>query len=219
MRTILVVNPKGGCGKTTIATNLSGYYASKDISVSLVDLDQQRSSFLWGKIRDQQVKVPEIEFFEDVQESYSTKRVIFDCPAQIPLDVTSDLINQSDVIIMPINPSVIDQWAALKFVLDIRNLYRENKCKRINIGFVANRANTGFNSYEELKSFTDLMKMPLITSLRNSQSYVKAAEKGLTIFDLPHHLVAKDREQWKPLTYWAEGKVLKMKAHSQIESE
>ena len=214
MRTILVVNPKGGCGKTTIATNLSGYYANKGISVSLVDLDQQRSSFVWSKIRNRNANVPEINVLDKIQESYTTRRIIFDCPAQISIDVASDLINRSDVIIMPINPSIIDQWAALKFVLDIRSLYRENRCKRINIGFVANRANTGFNSYEELKSFTSLMKMPLITSVRNSQNYVNAAENGLTIFDLPNYLVAKDKKQWKPLTYWAEGKILKKKASS-----
>ena len=128
--------------------------------------------------------------------------------------MASDLINQSDVIIMPINPSIIDQWAALKFVLDIRSLFRTNKCKQINIGFVANRSNTGFNSYQELKSFIDLMKMPLITSLRNSQNYVNAAEDGLTIFDMPSYLVAKDKKQWKPLVYWAEGKTLKNKPRS-----
>ena len=210
MRTILVANPKGGCGKTTIATNLSGYYANKGVSVSLVDLDQQHSSVFWGKSRN--ISKPKIKILEELQESYKTKRVIYDCPAQISIDLTIDLINRSDVIIIPINPSIIDQWAALKFVLDIRSLFRENKCKRIQIGFVANRANKGFNSYEELKSFTDLMKTPLITSLRNSQNYVKAAEKGLTIFDMPDHLVLIDKEQWKPLAYWAEGRILKKKA-------
>ncbi len=216
MRTILVVNPKGGCGKTTISTNLSGYYANKGIPVSLVDLDQQASSIVWSKIRSRNARVPEIEVLDSVQESYTSKRVIYDCPALIPLDLVCDLINRSDVVIMPINPSSIDQWAVLKFVLDIRSLYRENKCKRINIGFVANRANTGFNSYRELKSFTEMMKMPLITSLRNSQNYVNVAEEGLTIFDMPNHIVAKDKEQWKALTYWAEGKILKLKTNSSI---
>lgn len=210
MRTILVVNPKGGCGKTTISTNLAGYYANKDVSVSLVDLDQQRSSYMWGKNR--RASAPKIEVMDSTQESYSTQRVIFDCPAQIPIDMTGDLINQSDVIIVPINPSLIDQWAAFKFVLDIRDLYRANQCKPVKIGFVANRINTGFNSFRELNNFVDLMKTPLITSLRSSQNYVNGIVDGLSIFDLADHLVAKDKKQWKPLTYWAEGKLLKEKA-------
>lgn len=213
MRTILVVNPKGGCGKTTISTNLSGYYANKGISVSLVDLDQQESSFVWGKIRNRNINAPEVKSFNCLQDSYTTKRVIYDCPAQIPMDLTVKLINQSDIIIMPINPSSIDQWASLKFVLDLREIYRANGCKRIRIGFVANRAKPGSDSFKELKNFTKMMKTPLITSLRDSQNYVNAAEQGLTIFDMPDdHLVAIDKDQWKPLTYWAEGKILKMKA-------
>ena len=209
MRTILVINPKGGCGKTTIATNLSGYYANKGISVSLVDLDEQRSSFVWCKTRPK--SAPKIEALDKSEEFHTTKRTIFDCPAQIPLDMAADLINRSDVIIMPINPSIIDQRAAFQFIFNVRDMIRAEKCKLIQIGLVANRSNTNFNSYGELESFADLMKTPLITSLRNSQNYVNAAEKGLTIFDLPKSLAAKDKKQWRPLIYWAEGKILKKK--------
>ena len=210
MRTILVINPKGGCGKTTISTNLAGYYANKDISVTLVDLDEQQSSFMWGKNR--RANAPKIDVVNSLQESYLTRRVIYDCPAQIQIDKTSELINQSDVIIVPINPSLIDQWAAFKFVLDIHNLYRANKCKRIRIGFVANRVNASFNTYKELNNFVDLMKTPLITSLRNSQNYVSGIVNGMSIFDMPESVVGRDKKQWQPLTYWAEGKHLKVKA-------
>ncbi len=210
MRTILVVNPKGGCGKTTIATNLAGYYASKGVECTLVDLDQQKSSLQWVKSRpDDQ---PQINISTDIEAEHEGKRVIYDCPAQIHLGLTTDLINRSDVIIMPINPSVIDHRAAFKFIFDVRGMIRANVCKHIKIGMVANRANPTFNSYQELEKFADLMQTPIVTSLRTSQNYVLAAERGLSIFELPNHKVATDKEQWKSLSYWAEGKLLRKKS-------
>jgi len=160
MRTILVVNPKGGCGKTTIATNLAGYYASKGVTTSLVDLDQQRSSYQWAKSRPEDA--PPIEIFNQQEDSYDTKRVIFDCPAQIHLGLTTDLINKSDVIVMPINPSIIDHRAAFKFIFDVRGMIRADVCKHIKIGLVANRANASFNSYTELEKFSKMMQTPIL---------------------------------------------------------
>ncbi len=210
MRTILVVNPKGGCGKTTIATNLAGYYANKGVATSLVDLDQQRSSFQWVKSRP--ASAAKIEVFTDIQDSYQTKRVIYDCPAQIHLGLTSDLINKSDIIVMPINPSVIDHRAAFKFIFDVRGMIRADVCKQIKIGLVANRANSAFKSYGELEKFANMMQTPIITSLRNTQNYVSAAEQGLSIFEMPTQRMITDREQWRSLYYWAEGKLLKKRA-------
>lgn len=212
MRTILVVNPKGGCGKTTIATNLTGYYLSKGVSVSLVDLDLQRSSYQW--VMSRKAGLPKVEIFTEIQENYDSKRVILDCPAQIHLGLTTDLIDRSDIIIMPINPSIIDHRAAFKFIFDIRGMVSAGVCKPIKIGFVANRANTAFNSYYELEKFSKMMQTPIVTSLRNSQNYVNAANAGLSIFEMPHGKVALDKEQWKALNYWAEGRLLRKKVSS-----
>jgi chromosome partitioning protein len=209
MRSILVVNPKGGCGKTTIATNLAGYYAQKDIPVSLVDLDQQRSSFQWAKSRPD--SAGKIDLHTEIADDYSTKRVIYDCPAQIHLGLTTDLINKSDVIIMPINPSVIDHRAAFKFIFDIRGLIRADLCKKIKIGLVANRTNAKFQSHTEVEKFAKMMQTPVVASLRNSQNYVSAAEAGLSIFEMPSQLMHVDKEQWRSLNYWAEGKILQKK--------
>jgi len=134
MRKILVVNPKGGCGKTTIATNLAGYYASKGVSTALVDLDQQRSSYQWVKSRPE--SAVKINIFTTQQKDYDVKRVIFDCPAQIHIGRTTDLINESDIILMPINPSIIDHRAAFKFIFDVRGMIRADVCKSIQIGLV-----------------------------------------------------------------------------------
>ena len=213
MRTILVVNPKGGCGKTTIATNLAGYYAGRGVSVSLVDMDKQRSAYQWVKSRPDDA--PKIEAFLDIEE-FQTRRVIFDCPAQIHIGMTTDLINQSDIIIMPINPSIIDHRAAFKFIFDIRSMIRADVCDHIKIGFVANRANPGFSSYAELERFSQLMQTPIVTSLRNSQNYVTAANEGLSIFEMPRSKVAVDLEQWVPLRYWAEGKFEKSPVKSSL---
>jgi len=212
MRSILVVNPKGGCGKTTIATNLAGYYAHKDVPVSLVDLDRQRSSYQWVKSRPE--NVGKIDLHTDLDAKLNSKRVIYDCPAQIHLGLTTDLINKSDVIVMPINPSIIDHRAAFKFIFDIRGLIRADVCKNIQIGLVANRSNTKFKSYSEVERFSKMMQTPIITSLRSSQNYVNGAEKGLSIFEMPNHQTRVDRDQWRSLTYWAEGKLLKKKVAS-----
>jgi len=209
IRSILVVNPKGGCGKTTIATNLSGYYAQKNIPVSLVDLDQQRSSYQWAKSRP--ASAGKIDIHTEIADEYSTKRVIYDCPAQIHLGLTTDLINMSDVIIMPINPSIIDHRAAFKFIFDVRGLIRADLCKKIKIGLGANRTNAKFKSYTEVEKFAKMMQTPIITSLRNTQNYVNAAEAGLSIFEMPSQQMRIDREQWRSLNYWAEGKILRKK--------
>jgi chromosome partitioning protein len=206
MRSILVVNPKGGCGKTTVATNLAGYYASKGVSVSLVDLDQQRSSYQWAKSRPKDAAP--IDVYTE-QGDYKTKRVIYDCPAQIHIGLTTDLINISDTVIMPINPSIIDHRAAFKFIFDIRGMMRADVCKRIKIGFVGNRANTSYKSYDELDNFSKLMQTPIVTTLRNSQNYVTAANEGSSIFEMPTSKTVKDVEQWRALCYWAEGRLLK----------
>lgn len=177
----------------------------------LVDLDQQRSSYQWAASRDE--KLPKIDYLHG--DSYrngsqvEAKRVIYDCPAQIHIGRTTDLIDRADVVIMPINPSIIDQRAALQFIMDIRGMMRAKVCKRIQIGLVANRASSAFKSYEELERFARMMNAPIVASLRNSQNYVAAANAGKSIFDMPKAQVAKDVEQWRGLNYWAEGKVLK----------
>lgn len=213
MRSILVVNPKGGCGKTTIATNLAGFYAKKGVTVALVDLDMQRSSFQWAGSRGD--NLPKIDSYHGDNHlddaGFEGQRLIYDCPAQIHLGRTTDLIDRADVVIMPINPSIIDQRAALQFIMDIRGMMRANVCKRIQIGLVANRASNAFKSYEELQKFSKMMNAPIVASLRNSQNYVSAANAGKSIFDMPKAQVSKDLEQWRALCYWAEGKVLKKK--------
>lgn len=212
MRSILVVNPKGGCGKTTIATNLAGFYVNKGLSVALIDMDQQMSSYQWAASRNE--NLPNISSFKsdvDVQ----AQRLIYDCPAQIHIGLATDLIDKSDVMIMPINPSIIDQRAAFQFIMDVRGMMRANVCKRIQIGFVANRANNSFRSFGELEKFSSMMNVPIVTALRNSQNYVSAANAGKSIFDLPRTQVAKDIEQWKGLCYWAEGKLLKKRVQAQ----
>jgi len=212
MRSILVVNPKGGCGKTTVATNLAGFYANKGLSVALIDMDQQMSSYQWAASRDETMaKISSFKGDSDVR----VQRLIYDCPAQIHIGRTTDLIDKSDVMIMPINPSIIDQRAAFQFIMDVRGMMRANVCKRIQIGFVANRANNSFKSFDELEKFSSMMNVPIVTALRNSQNYVSAANAGKSIFDLPKAQVAKDVEQWKGLCYWAEGKLLKKRVRAE----
>jgi len=183
----------------------------------LVDLDQQRSALQWVMSRPE--SAAKIHTDTKLKKAYPAKRVIYDCPAQISLDKTAELINQSDIIIMPVNPSVIDHRAAFRFIFDVRNQIRSGACKPVRIGLVANRANASFKSYHELEKFAKMMQTPIVTTLRNSQNYIAAAEAGFSIFEMPTQRFVKDRKQWRSLNYWAEGKMLRPKpSHENQES-
>lgn len=207
MRSILVVNPKGGCGKTTIATNLATYYSVWDISTALVDLDPQQSSMEWLRVRPDTENV--IQGFNGLKGKIfpkeGTDRVIYDAPARTDSAKVAKLIKLVDVVIIPVLPSAIDMRVAASFVADITARVRANNAHAI-IGVVANRAHSGYHSYQALHKFLKALNVPFIGTLRSSQNYIKAADSGVGIFEMPMSEVAKDMQQWEPILEWVEGK-------------
>ena len=207
MRSILVVNPKGGCGKTTIATNLATYYSVWDVPTALVDLDPQQSSMDWLGVRpDTENRIQGFNGLRGkIYPDANTERVIYDAPARTDSAKVAKLIKLVDVVIIPVLPSALDMRVSAAFVADITTRIRANNAHAI-IGVVANRAQKNYHSYHALLGFLKAMDIPFVGVIRNSQNYVKAADSGVGIFEMPFPQVAKDMHEWKPILHWIEGK-------------
>lgn len=207
MRSILVVNPKGGCGKTTIATNLATYYAVWDVSTALIDLDPQQSTMEWLRVRPKNEN--KIQGFNGLKGKIypdsATERVIYDAPARTDNQKVARLIKLVDVVLIPVLPSAIDMRVAASFVADIVARVRKNNSKAI-IGVVANRTQKNYQSYKVLMRFLKTLNIPVVGSLRNSQNYIKAADTGVGIFEMTVSEVDKDMKEWAPIIKWVENK-------------
>jgi len=207
MQKIMLLNPKGGCGKSTISTNLAAYYANHELSVAIADYDPQKSSLNWLRQRT-------FDFAPITSININTKQIeypnnldylIMDTPAGLEKEKMQQLIQLTDNIIIPILPSPIDIQAAAYFIYQLLLKYRiTNEDK--NICLVANRVKQRSQIYNELIKFTNSIKLPLITSLRDSQNYVKYAVKGASIFDHKSKQTEQCRNDWLPLTHWIKEK-------------
>lgn len=207
MRSILVVNPKGGCGKTTIATNLATYYAVWDVSTALVDLDPQQSTMEWLRVRPKTEN--KIQGFNGLKGKIyphvDTQRVIYDAPARTDSAKVAKLIKLVDVVIIPVLPSAIDMRVAASFIKDLTSRVRRNNAKAL-IGVVANRAQKNYTSYRTLLNFLQTLDVPFVGVIRNSQNYIRAADTGVGIFEMPAFEVAQDMQEWRAILHWIEGK-------------
>ncbi len=212
MRSILVVNPKGGCGKTTISTNLASYYAVWGVNTVLVDFDPQQSCVQWIEVRNRAKKYAGIRGLSGltgkVDVPDETERIIYDAPARSVTEKVAVLMQQADAVIIPVLPSPIDMRAAREFVEDLIRKGRLRRQQRL-VGLVANRVRGNTNIYAHLEDFLIDAELPFVTSLRDSQNYVRAAARGIGIFEMGPAAVAKDLEQWRPLINWIEGKKVK----------
>lgn len=208
MRKIMVLNSKGGCGKSTIATNLASYYAYyEEKKVTLVDFDPQGSSLDWLKVRTS--KWPEITGINAIKEpvrfSKDTDIVIMDVPARVEGRELAGLVRRVETIIIPVLPSPIDIRAAANFIKDLLTSGRVSR-KETKVAVIANRVRENTLSYHALYAFLKSLKIPFITTLRDTQNYIYAEEKGLGIFEMAPSKVWQDLEQWDPLIKWLRSK-------------
>lgn len=208
MRHILVLNSKGGSGKTTIATGLASYYASQGKNVALVDYDPQASSMAWLSARS--AARPPIEGISAAKHpgqrvKRSTEYVIMDAPAALHGAAMSNIVRKAETILVPVLPSYIDMRAASDFLKEIMNSAPVSK-KKAKLALVANRSRDYTNIYWELDEFLENQKIPFLTMLRDSQNYIRAAEKGLGIFEMAPGATAVDREQWEPIIEWIQNR-------------
>jgi len=207
VRTIMVMNNKGGCGKTTMATNLASYYASEGYKVALADFDPQASSLEWLKARPEEyaeiIGIPAFE--KGLRTPRNTEYLIIDVPAAIRGKQLAELARRAQTVVIPVMPSAFDMRACVHF---IRDLYLVNKVSRkeVKLAVVANRVKEHTLIYQSLEEFLNLIKIPFVTSLRDTQNYIRASERGIGIFEMANYMVEKDLEQWVPLLRWLNSK-------------
>ncbi|MDZ7661550.1 ParA family protein [Thiohalophilus sp.] len=208
MRKIMVLNAKGGCGKSTIATNLASYYAYElEKQVALADFDPQGSSMAWLKVRP--ANYPQIHGIDATREAVrvpaESEVVIMDAPARVQGKELTRLVRRAETIIVPVLPSPIDIRAAADFMKELLTTGKVSR-KETRVAVVANRVRENTLIYQSLQAFLKSLRIPFVTSLRDTQNYIRAEERGVGIFEMAPSQVWWDREQWEPLVRWLRSK-------------
>lgn len=201
MKNILIANSKGGSGKTTLSTNLAGYFATLGGHVMLSDLDRQQSSAQWLERRPPELAPIHSHNPRSKELPFGADWLITDSPAGLREEKLSEAVKQADCVIVPIQPSAFDIGAVRSFL----DILAEEKAIRKNKTFVAlvgMRINSRTNSAAMLADFMEQTGLPVLTYLRNAQVYATAAEQGISLFDMRPSLVTQDLEQWEPLLDW-----------------
>ena len=207
MRTVMVLNPKGGSGKTTVATNLAGYLAAQGAPVTLADFDPQASALAWlaARPRESAPITGLAAFREPLWVPAETEFVVMDVPAGVDVLALRRLVARAGTVIVPVLPSPIDMRAAATFLRRVQELPSVTE-GRSKVALVANRVRAQTGSAQALDGFLREIGLPLIAHLRDSQQYVHAAERGAAIFELAPSAVANEVEDWQPLLRWLKGR-------------
>ena len=204
MRHIMVLNAKGGCGKSTLATNIASYFANEGADVALADYDPQRSSLDWLDRRpDNRPKIAGVSAHDQGLRRVPRNAdiVVIDAPARSHGAELTNLVKHAETIVVPVLPSTIDMQATSRFLTELQALARVQK-KDVKIGAVANRVRDNTLIFDDLDEYLTKARVPYIAALRDAQNYVRAYTRGLGIFELPEYLAWPDWEEWAPLTSW-----------------
>ncbi len=202
MPVIVVANPKGGVGKSTLSTNIAGYYASRGHTVMLGDADRQQSSRLWLGLRPAAARpIATWDISADLiaKPPKGTTHVVLDTPAGLHGWRFNDVIKMADKIIVPLQPSVFDIFATRAF---LDELARHKHADKTQIGLVGMRVDARTIASGKLHEFVNSLSVPVLSYLRDTQNYVHLAAHGLTLFDVAPGRVEKDLEQWRPICDW-----------------
>ena len=202
-RSILVINSKGGAGKSTLTSNFASYYASRGLRTALCDLDRQMSGIRWLQRRPEHAAPISGKTGWCYPDRDEFDRIIMDPPAQISRKDLTALVARADVVIVPVLPSPIDIHAAADFIRDLL-IEAKVRASRKAVAVVANRARANTLMYEQLKKFLSSLNIPFVATIRDTQNYIHASHRGLGIFELNRTAVARDVEQWRPLLTWIE---------------
>jgi chromosome partitioning protein len=202
MSVIVVANPKGGVGKSTLATNIAGYLAATGRAVMLGDVDRQQSSRQWLTLRPPQL--PPIASWdvapdEIVRPPRGTTHVVLDTPAGLHGKRLDAVLRIADRVLIPLQASLFDIQATHTFVQSLRE---HRRGAEIDIGLVGMRVREHTLSFEQLHQYLATLSVPVVASLRDTQNYVQLAAHGLTLWDVAPSRVERDLEQWQPLITW-----------------
>jgi chromosome partitioning protein len=213
LQKIVVLNPKGGSGKSTIATNLAAYYAWRGLRVALMDHDPQGSSMRWLKVRPAECPaIHGIAAFEkkmNVTRAFAwrappgTERLIVDTPAAVTALQMPEFTADASAIVVPVLPSDIDIHAASRCIADLLLVAKVHRSEK-RLVIVANRARRYTKAYLTLMKFLQSMRIPVAAVLRDSQAYVRSAETGMGIHEMKGSLLQEDLDTWLPFVDWLE---------------
>jgi chromosome partitioning protein len=212
MQRIVVLNPKGGSGKTTIAINLASYLASRGHSPVVMDYDPQGSSLRWvRKRKPSQAPIEAIAAYEKTDSRttrtfqlrlpQSATHVIVDTPAALEPSQLPDMTRAADKIIVPVLPSDIDIHTCSRCIRDLL-LVAKIRREEDRIGVIANRIRRNTLTYQALIRFLHTLGIPIVATIRDSQNYARAAELGVGIHEMKSYVAHEDVEQWAPLVAW-----------------
>ncbi len=208
MHKILVINAKGGCGKTTIATNLASYFAAEGKETALFDYDPQGSSLVW--LRQRPSHLPKISGVNAQQQQQgmtrsfmlkippTTEYVVMDTPACLKGHELSQYLRGVQSVVIPVLPSIIDTNATHKFIEEIHKVSKINQYP-IKLYLIANRVNPRTRSFQAMMQFIESSHLPVLAYLRDTVNYVHASDLGVGIHELPHVKAEHDREVWDRL--------------------
>ena len=202
MPVVVVANPKGGVGKSTLATNIAGYYASQGHAVMLGDADRQQSSRLWLSLRPSAARpIGTWDISSDLiaRPPKGTTHVVIDTPAGLHGWRLNDLLKMADKVIVPLQPSVFDIFATRGF---LDQLAEHRHAQGVQVGIVGMRVDPRTLAAEQLHQFVDGLGFPVLGLLRPTQNYVHLAAHGLTVFDVAPARVERDLAQWQGITDW-----------------
>ena len=214
MNTTLVINPKGGSGKTTVAINLASAFAADNIATTLMDYDPQGSSLHWLRSRSPQAarihgangapaRFGQLRSFE-MYVPPQTQQLIIDAPAGASGVLLQEMLDRAHCIIVPVVPSVIDIHATGNFIRDLLSGARL-RSGEVRLAVVANKVRVSMPAYQPLLRFLDSLELKLQARLLDSDVYLRAAEAGLSIFDYEPNQSVAERKQFQPIVEWVSG--------------
>jgi len=213
MNSTLLINPKGGSGKTTVAANLASYFAANGVATAVMDYDPQGSTLNWlksrpvhaakihganaaparpGQLRSIAMHVPA-----------ETRQLVIDAPAGASGLLLQELLARADAIIIPVAPSAIDIHATANFIRDLL-LSGRLRVRNTRLAVVANRVRSSMPVYQPLERFLNSLNLPLLTRLNDSDVFLKAAETGVGIFEMDALAASAERDQFMPIVMWVD---------------
>jgi chromosome partitioning protein len=214
MNTTLVVNAKGGVGKTTVTTNLASYFASRGVPTAIADFDPQGSSLNWikqrpmsaGKVHGADLAHRNVAGLSAARREIprDTRQLIIDAPAGPSRLLLQDLLTRTQSILIPVAPSSIDVHATANFIKELL-LIGQVRLRSIQVAVVANRVRGARPVYEPLEKFIASLKMIFVARVSDSDVYVDAAEAGLGVFDMPADRCGAEQREFLPIVRWVQG--------------
>ena len=200
----MVLNAKGGCGKSTLATNVAVYFAREGLEVCIADYDPQRSSLDWLAQRPGDLtRISGVSAFDEGLRGVprSADVLVIDAPARVHGMELNELVRRAETILVPVLPSSVDMKACAHFMAELLEIGKVSR-KQARLGLIANRVREYTLIYEELDQYLSKLKVPYLGCLREAQNYVRAYARGMGVFELPEYLAAPDWKQWEPICEW-----------------